>query len=225
MSVRFGAFDRNWKQIADTAVDTRVCECCPTAAVMTADGPIAAFRDRSGDEIRDIVVARFDNGAWTQPKAAHADNWKIAACPVNGPMLAARARDVAIAWFTAKGDEGRTFVAFSRDAGKTFGSPLRLDDAGTLGRVGLVMLPDGSAVATWIEFAEQRAQLRTRRIERSSAKSKPITIAGIDGSRASGYPRVALHGDELVFAWTSSGADGLQVRTAVAKLPAVSTSR
>lgn len=225
MSVRFAAFDTNWKQIADTAIDTRVCECCPTAAVMTADGPIAAFRDRSSDEIRDIVISRFEKGVWSESKSAHADNWKIAACPVNGPMLAARGRDVALAWFTAQGDEGRSFVAFSRDAGRTFASPVRLDDAGALGRVDLVMLPDGSAAATWIEFADQRAQFRMRRIDRSGARSEPVTVAGIEGNRASGYPRVALHGDELVFAWTASGPDGLQVRTAAAKLPVVSTSK
>ena len=225
MSVRFAAFDTNWKQTSDTAVDTRVCECCPTAAVMTTDGPVAAFRDRSRDEIRDIVISRFENGAWTASKAAHADNWKIAACPVNGPMLAARGREVALAWFTAKGDEGRSLVAFSSDAGRTFGSPVRLDDVGALGRVDLVMLPDGSAVATWIEFADQRAQFRMRRIDRSGTKSEPITVAGIEGNRASGYPRVALHGDELVFAWTASGAGGLQVRTAAAKLPVASTSK
>src|SRR5688572_29151568 len=32
MSVRYGQFDKSFKQIAESAVDTRVCECCPTAA-------------------------------------------------------------------------------------------------------------------------------------------------------------------------------------------------
>jgi hypothetical protein len=225
MRVRFAAFDTSWKQVADTAIDTRVCECCPTTAVVTADGPIAAFRDRSADEIRDISVSRLENGKWTPSTSGPEDNWKIAACPVNGPMLAARGREVALAWFTAKGDAGQTFVTFSRDAGRTFGPPVRLDDAGALGRVDLVMLTDGSAVATWIEFADQRAQFRLRRIERSGAKSDPITVAGIEGSRTSGYPRVALNGDELVFAWTASGANGLEVRTATATVPATSTTR
>lgn len=62
-----------------------------------------------------------------------------------------------------------------------------------------------------------------RRIEPSGAKSDAIVIAGMENSRASGYPRVALHGDELVLAWTASGLDGLQVRTAVAST--VTTSK
>jgi hypothetical protein len=225
MSVRFAAFDANWKQVADTAIDARVCECCPTTAVVTADGPIAAFRDRSAGEIRDIVVSRLENGKWTASKAAHADNWKIAACPVNGPMLAARGRDVALAWFTANEDVGQTFVAFSSDAGRTFGAPVRLSEGLTIGRVDLVMLSDGSVVATSLDFTLFGPQLLARRIERSGATSEAVTIAAMEGSRASGVPRVALHGNELVFAWVASGDGGLQVRTAVANLPSPSTRK
>jgi hypothetical protein len=104
MTVRFAAFDGAWKQTADQAVDLRVCECCPTTAAVTSDGPIAAFRNRSETEVRDIYVSRLERGTWTEPAAVHADGWTIPACPVNGPVLSARGRDVAIAWFTvAKG--------------------------------------------------------------------------------------------------------------------------
>ena len=39
MSVRFGTFDTAWKQTSEMPVDLRVCECCPTTAAMTSDGP------------------------------------------------------------------------------------------------------------------------------------------------------------------------------------------
>ena len=92
---------------------------------------------------------------------------------------------------------------------------------GTLGRVDLELLPDGSALATWIEFANQRAQFRARRIERSGTRSTPVTVAGIAGSRSSGYPRAAVANGEVVFAWTEAGdGGGLQLRTASASLPA-----
>jgi hypothetical protein len=216
MSLRFATFDRTWKQTSETLVDPRVCECCPTAVTVTADGPIAAFRNRSDDEVRDIHVARLENGEWNEPQAVHADDWKISACPVNGPALSARGRDVAIAWFTARDEQGRAFAAFSHDAGRTFGPPIRLDENGSLGRVDVELLPDGAAVATWIEF-DQRAQFRARTIERSGTKSAAVTVAGIDRSRASGYPRVARHGDELVFAWTESMDGRFSVKTAVGR--------
>ena len=231
MSVRFGQFDKSFKQIAETAVDTRVCECCPTAAAVTADGVITAYRDRSDQEIRDNYVSRLVHGKWTTPQPVFSDNWQIAACPVNGPALAAAGRRVAMTWFTVKQDQGQAYLAFSDDAGATFGKPIRVDDGGSLGRVDVELLGDGAALATWIEFADQpvspkpageggRAQFRARRIEPNGTRSAAVTISGIAGSRASGYPRAAIANGEAVFAWTESGDGGsLQVRTASARVP------
>lgn len=219
MSVRFASFDTKGKQTGEMPVDLRVCECCPTTAAVTSEGIITAFRNRTDEEVRDIHVSRFENGAWTASKAVHDDGWRIAACPVNGPMLAASGRNVAIAWFTVKEDQGQAYVAFSKDAGRTFGPPIRLDDAASLGRVDIELLADGSAVATWIEFANQRAQIRARRIGPSGTPSNAVTVAAIEGGRASGYPRLARDGDELVFAWTESREGVLRVRTAMAPAP------
>jgi hypothetical protein len=220
MTVRYARFDRSFKQVEESQVDARVCECCPTTAAVTAEGIIAAYRNRSDDEIRDNYVTRFVGGKWTAPQAVFADNWKIAACPVNGPSVSARGNAVAMSWFTVKNEQGQAYAAFSQDAGKTFAAPIRVDDGGTLGRVDMELLPDGAALATWIEFTNQSAQFRARRIERNGTRSAPVTIAGIAGSRSSGYPRAAIANGEAVFAWTeSSGAGGLQVRTAAARLP------
>ena len=226
MTVHFARFDRNWKQVEESAVDGRVCECCPTAVTVTSEGVIAAFRDRSAAEIRDIYTSRLVNGKWSEPAAVHADGWNIAACPVNGPALSASGRNVAASWFTvkkdvAKNDQGQAYLAFSSDAGRTYGAPIRVDDGGSLGRVDVALVADGSAaIATWIEFADQRSQFRVRRIDRSGARSAPVTVAGLAAGRASGYPRMALNGRELVFAWTESGAGGaMLIKTATAPLP------
>ena len=120
MSLRFATFDGAWKQTADQALDLRVCECCPTAAAVTSEGVVAAYRNRSDEEIRDNYVARLVNGKWTTPQAVFADNWKIAACPVNGPALSANGRTVAMTWFTVKQDQGQAYLAFSTDAGATW---------------------------------------------------------------------------------------------------------
>ena len=218
MSVRFGAYDGSGKQTAETAVDTRVCECCPTAATVTSEGIIVAYRDRSADEVRDISVSRLQDGKWTQPTAVHADNWRIPACPVNGPALSARGRDVAIAWFTMKDGKGHAVVAFSKDAGRTFGTPIPVADLDTLGRVDVALLSDGSAVTSWIEVVDKRAEFRIRRVEPTGAKSGPLTVAAIESGRTSGYPRLAHHGNELVFAWVAR-EQGLTVKTASARIP------
>lgn len=219
MSVRFASFGRDWKQTSEIPVDRRACECCPTSAVVTPDGPIVAFRNRDDKEVRDIHVSRFEHGKWTEPKAAHEDGWQTAACPVNGPMLSARGRGVALAWFTVKEEQGRALMAFSTDAGRTFGPPIRLDDSGALGRVDVELMPNGSAIASWIEFANQRAQFRMRRVEPSGARSQSVTVSNLAGTRASGYPRIARHGDELVLAWTENTEGRPQVQTAVTRVP------
>jgi hypothetical protein len=218
MSVRFGTFGRNWKQVSEEPVDLRVCECCPTTAAMTSDGPIVAYRNRTEDEIRDIYVSRLEKGKWSEPKPVHADGWKIPACPVNGPILSARGRNVVLAWFTAAAGDGRTMVAFSKDAGRTFTAPVRVDDTGSLGRVDAELLPDGSAIVSWIETTNKRTEFRMRRIEPNGARSAPLTISELAGSRASGYPRMGTFGDELVFAWTDTASGQTQVQTAVTRL-------
>jgi hypothetical protein len=138
--------------------------------------------------------------------------------------VSAHGPDVAIAWFTTKNNQGQSYAAFSTDAGRTWGDPIRLDEAGSLGRVDVEMLDDGSAVATCVEFANGRAQLRARRVERSGAKSPALVIAGASGSRVSGVPRLARLGNQLLFAWTESPEKGglpsdRVLKTAAATLP------
>jgi hypothetical protein len=224
MSVRAAVFDRTGNQIAESPVDLRVCECCPTAVAVTSEGPIAAYRDRTPGEIRDIYVSRYVGGKWIPGVAVHKDDWKIAACPVNGPALSADGRAVSIAWFTAKGDEGHAFAAFSSDAGATFGAPIRLDDVGALGRVDVQLLADGAALATWIEFADGAAQFKVRRVDAAGRKSAATIVSGMNSGRASGYPRMARFGNEVVFAWTETGVTP-GVRTAIARTAGSSTAR
>jgi len=222
MSLRTAMFGPDGSQASETVIADRVCECCPTAAAVTADGPIVAFRNRTADEIRDIYVSRRVGGAWTEPRAVHNDNWRITACPVNGPALSARERDVAIAWFTGVGDEGHVYAAFSADAGETFGAPVRIDDAGAVGRVDVELLGDGSAAVTWIEYADQRSEFRIRRVERSGSRSASLAVSPIASGRSSGYPRLARRADELILAWVDAGEKS-RVRTAVAQLPRTRT--
>jgi len=215
MALYFASFDPSWKQGAESVVNARVCECCQTAAVTTADGVLTAFRDRSAEEIRDIKVSRLEGGKWTPELALHDDNWKIDACPINGPALSARGRQVAAVWFSAPNDNGRAFVTFSQDAGKTWGNPIRLDDEASLGRVDIEMLDDGSAIASWVEFANGRSQFKVRHLTSSGQRSAAVDVPG--AGRVSGYPRMTRSGNELILAWTE-GEGGQQVKGAVGRL-------
>ena len=212
------SFDASWKQTGETMINPRVCECCSTAAAATDEGVVTAFRDRSDKEIRDIAVSRLEDGKWTAAKTVHDDNWEVDSCPVNGPAISARGKHVAVAWFNAKDDKGRSFAAFSSDAGRTWGQPIALEDKVARGYVDIELLDDGSAVASWVEFDGGRSQFKVRRVEPSGARSASVTIANGDAG-VIGYPRVARSGEELVFAWTEGKDEEAQhVKGAVARV-------
>ena len=216
MALYYAGFDSSWKQTTESVVNAKVCECCQTAAVLTSDGILTAFRDRSDEEIRDVKVSRLEGGKWSAEVSLHDDNWKIEACPINGPALSARGRQVAAAWFAAPDDNGRAFVAFSQDGGKTWGNATRLDDEASVGRVDIEMLDDGSAIASWMEFAGGRSHFRVRRISPSGQRSAAVDVPG--AVRASGYPRMTRSGNELILAWTETEG-GNQVKAAAGRIP------
>jgi hypothetical protein len=218
MSLRGAIFDRAGKQMSEALVDDRVCECCPTAAAATSEGIIVAFRNRTSDEVRDIYVSRLVHGSWTEPAAVHNDGWRIPACPVNGPALSARGSNVALAWFTVQDGDGHAFAAFSRDAGRTFGRPVRIDDAVSLGRVDVELVSDEVAAVSWIEAAAAPARFRVRRVAAGGDRSAAVDVAAIPATRSSGYPRMARRGNELLFAWTEPRDGNPQIRTAAAQL-------
>jgi hypothetical protein len=205
---------------AEQPLDTRVCSCCQTAAAVTSRGPVVVYRDRSGDEMRDIAIVRRVDNRWTEPQTVHPDGWRIEGCPVNGPSIAADGERVAVAWFTASNDTPRVRLAFSEDAGASFSAPVQIDDGDPVGRVDVRLLDDGSAVVSWIERLEDGAEIRLRRVSADGRPGTAAVIAASSGERASGFPRIARTGDALVFAWTEPG-DPTTVRTARMPLPAV----
>jgi hypothetical protein len=202
----------------DVALDERVCDCCQTAAAITSRGPVVVYRDRSPEEIRDISLVRHGEGGWESPRPVHRDGWEIAACPVNGPAIAARDERVVVAWFTAAQDTPRVHVAFSDDAGDTFSAPVRGDDGDPLGRVDVALLEDGSAALVWLERVGEGAEIRLRRIGADGRAGRAVTVSGTAGARSSGFPRMRPAGDRLLLAWTEAG-DPSRVRAALAPLP------
>lgn len=190
----------------EEAIDMRSCDCCQVTSAMTSRGPIVAYRDRTPDEIRDIVVSRRLEGGWTPPATVHDDRWQIAACPVNGPALAARGDTVVIAWFTGAQDTARVHAAWSFDAGAQWTPPVRIDGGDPAGRVDVELLPDARAAVSWLERTDSTgAEVRVRRLATDGSAAAPVTIARSKGARASGFPRMARRASALVFAWTQPG--------------------
>lgn len=189
-----------------TILDARTCDCCQTAAAVTARGPVILYRDRSDTEQRDIAVRRYVDGAWTPTAPLHNDGWIINACPVNGPAISAKGDTVAAIWFTAAHDTAKVQLVFSTDAGATFGSPIRIDAGLPSGRVDVELLDGDDALVTWIErTAKDSAEVRARLVRRDGTAEPVITIGGLPGGRASGFPRMARRGADVILAWAVPG--------------------
>jgi hypothetical protein len=219
MTLRKTTLSATGERGADVVIDPRVCDCCQTSVSLTSEGPVVLYRDRSADEIRDISISRFRNGGWTPPATVHDDGWRITGCPVNGPASAASGARLAVAWFTAADDDPRVLLAFSDDAGRSFGEPLRVDAGDPIGRVDVVLDGEENALVSWVERAGDEAEIRLRLVTPAGGGGA-WRIAGTSTARASGFPRIARTGDHLVVAWTETGSDGgpSHVRTALARM-------
>jgi hypothetical protein len=198
MSVRAAVINTQGTKTAEWELDNRVCDCCQTSSVLTANGPIVVYRDRSDKEIRDISIVRFVGGKWTQPKNIFPDQWEIKGCPVNGPRAAAEGNNLAIAWFSSPDKNPQVNIIFSEDGGANFDKPIRIDEDSAIGRVDVVMLDAKSAMVSWMEGAVIKAV----KVYKDGKKDPAVIIASSSQSRSSGFPQMTKSGNNLFFAWT-----------------------
>ncbi len=196
----------------DQVVDELVCDCCQTDVAMAESGPVAVYRDRTVDEIRDIYVTRHIDGKWQAGLPIASDNWEIAGCPVNGPSISADGDLVAVAWFTAA-EEPLVQVAVSTDGGASFSTPTEVVRGETSGRAAVDLLENGDLAVSWLESADPAfSEVKARRVSRDGSLG-PVRLVANSASGLS-VPQMLRHGSELVFAWTESQEDGAHIASA-----------
>ena len=202
----------------DVAIDLRTCSCCQTSLTSTGDGTIlAAYRDRTEDEIRDISVARLTEKGWETPVSVHDDGWELSGCPVNGPAIDAHAQTAAVAWFTGANDVAAVKVAFSVDGGRNFDAPVRIDQGNPVGRVDLELLDDGTALVSWVEWSEGNEALFVCRVQRGERCIAKELLATNSAGASVNFPRIARLGLDVYLAWTQpdENGDSIAIRRAV----------
>jgi hypothetical protein len=216
MSLRTATWQPGGTVRGETQLDGRTCECCQVSMARTSSGLIAAYRDRSGEEVRDIAVVREAGGRWSAPTPVHRDEWVWRACPVNGPDIDAADQRVVVGWFTAAGGPSRVKAAFSADGGATFGKPVQIDLGDPLGRVQVALIDGGAALVFWLEVERDQARWMVRRVSAGGAAGRPLELGATERTRTSGFGRIAVVGQELFAAWSDPGPDG---RVRVIRLP------
>ena len=204
MTLRFAEFLSDGTRVRELVLDSKVCDCCQTAVVNTPKGLLAAYRDRSDNEFRDISLVRPE-ALKPEPRDFSKDGWKINACPVNGPALAARGDVVSSAWFTMGGGKPRVKAAVSTDGGDTFSAPIEVDATFPTGRVDIAMLPSGISLLSWLGRGEGGPEIKAAFLGTDGALKPAFKVAAGSIARAAGFPRLELSGGEVVFAWTEVG--------------------
>lgn len=217
MSLRYARIAANGAVLERGEIDELVCDCCQTDAVSSAAGPLIIYRDRTNDELRDIVVRRAVGpggpGAgmptrWSDPVVLGPDGWRIDGCPVNGPALATSGSHVAAAWFTAAEQRPRIRFARSRDGGASFEPAITVAAEGSLGQVDVVITADGTAwVSAWHRSAEGM-ELQVHRIRDGADSIESRVIATSASPLPSDVPQMAVADGQLVFAWSEIGNPG-----------------
>ena len=185
----------------EVLLDPRVCECCQTDVAVTEEGPVLVYRDRSPEEVRDTYLARWTPEGWEEGAAVHADGWVIGGCPVNGPAVDGRGRQVVVVWFTGAQDLPKVLAAFSQDGGRTFADPIRVDAGSPAGRVDVRLRDDGTALVSWLERTEGGgAELRLAWLTAQGGLGDSFVVSSSSAARASGFPRMTL------VPWNPTGA-------------------
>lgn len=214
MGIRYATVSADGTLAEDVELDDRTCECCTTGMTMASTGPVIVYRDRSPDEVRDIAYVTKTANGWTKPARVNADDWKINACPVNGPQADAIGKRVVTAWFTAAQEKGRAYVAFSDDGGVTFAKPVQIDDGKPIGRLDVILLDEETALVTWLEQTGAGGEIRTRRVRRNGSPEPAIKIADSSTARAAGFARTAKLGSDVYVTWTEQSAASKKVHVA-----------
>ncbi|MFN3996289.1 hypothetical protein [Algoriphagus sp.] len=213
MSLRVAEVNLKGKVISDVELDDKTCDCCQTTSALTDQGPVILYRNRSDEEIRDIAITRQVNGKWTEPKIIHADGWKIAGCPVNGPRAAAINSTVLVGWFTASGDSPQVQFAFSDNSGESFKAPVTVEGK-VIGRVDVALLDSKTGIVSWMETLEEGTFILAAKINADGKMGTTVKISSIDPSRKSGFPQMEVLGDRVYFAWTEVIDESSTIRTA-----------
>ncbi|MGI9237537.1 MAG: hypothetical protein ACR2QZ_09080 [Woeseiaceae bacterium] len=210
MTLRSAAVARDGGLSGEQLVDDLVCDCCQTDIAVSSDGPIAVYRNRTVEEIRDIYVTRFSDGQWEAGSPIADDGWKIAGCPVNGPAIDAMGDLVAIAWFSAANDKTIVRAAVSTNAGRTFKKPVEIASSRASGHVGIAVIDRTSVAVSWVESDKRGTNaIRIRSLTSGGVLGPAETVGRSTLLRI--YPQLARSEDRLILAWTDEITDTSEI--------------
>lgn len=221
MTLRTALIDHQGSISDSQELDNRVCDCCQTAMTMTDATTTVVYRDRSADEVRDISFVQFQEDNWSNPNPIHEDNWNIAGCPVNGPVIKSEGKLTAAAWYTMPNEQASVRMKISTDAAKNFGQLIQVADKNAIGRLDLAM-SDSKIYLAWVEAEGDEAKILIRQYDSSGNVLQNLEETKISAQRSSGFPSIAiLNSNEILLAWTRVLEADTRVTTKTITIPSL----
>ncbi len=208
-------FHATWRENqppVETQVAANVCFCCKTAIVSRGRDVFVAWRHLFDGGVRDIAIARSADGGATfsSPVRVSEDNWKIDACPDDGPAMAVDAScALHVVWPTLVHDPGGDRIAIfessSTDGGATFAPRRRVDTATASAAHPRLAVGTVGTTVVWDERTngERRSWMRID-------GGAPVSLAA---STTASYPAVAATAHGFVAGWTQLDGERAVLRT------------
>lgn len=211
MTLRGAIIDQNGQIKEKFLIDDAVCDCCNTSLAKTDNGFIVTYRNRTEDEIRDIYSSIFRDGSWSEPKPVHNDNWKIAACPVNGPAVGVQNEVVATSWFTGANGESKLQLGISNNHGTDFDTVISVDDQNAIGRTDL-LISDGKIWVSWLSSVNNYGKLNLASYSLDGNPLNQYSIPNISKERSTGFPQLVSSENSLLIAFTDVSEESKRIR-------------
>lgn len=198
---------RTWEDSRTINADPS-CQCCRTSVAIGHEGEMyVAWRTVQDGDVRDIVVARSDDGGdnWGREVRPRETNWVFPACPHAGPSLKVDDDgNLHIAWWTGKEGEAGVYYAWSADGGRSW-TPREL----SVGERSMpahvqVVVSGGEVFVTWDDGLARVPTVVIRRSADGGRSFEPSQLLSDEGFAAS-FPVLAVVGDSLSVAWSQKG--------------------
>ena len=201
----------------ETSIAANVCFCCKTAVATRGRDIYVAWRHLFDGGVRDIAFARSSDGGRTfsVPVRVSADDWRIDACPDDGPSMAIDDRGgLHLVWPTlvddGSGPRLGIFETVSLDGGRTFAPRARVDAAaGAPAHPRVAARAGGRIARVWDELAAGSRRVMYR--------VGPGPAMALSRGRSGSYPSVVASGDEFVVAWTDQSGSQAVIQVARAR--------
>ena len=178
------------------------CECCRIGVGFAgAHKPVVMWRNMFAGGVRDHALMTLTDGKPGPVSRVAVDDWKIDACPHQGPSLAVGADGVYHAtWFTDGRVRQGLFYAYSKDAGRTFSTPMAIGDNNRQPSRPFVLATSGVVWLAWKEFDGERSVVSTRMSRDNGVTwSTPQAVAVTDD--ASDHPLLIADGGKVYLSW------------------------